>query len=66
MPQFRRAADRFREEECPDDYESGQFYPVRIGDVFNDRYEVIRKLGMGSYSTVWLSNDRKYPLSFAD
>lgn len=33
------------------------YYPVRIGEVFQDRYRVIGKLGYGSASTVWLCHD---------
>jgi serine/threonine protein kinase len=33
---------------------------VHLGDLFkDDRYRVIRKLGAGSYSTVWLSVDQQ-------
>ncbi|RDA82776.1 hypothetical protein CP532_0407 [Ophiocordyceps camponoti-leonardi (nom. inval.)] len=38
---------------CP-----GGYHPVRIGDVFDDgKYKVVRKLGYGVYSTVWLAHD---------
>ncbi len=38
---------------CP-----GGYHPVRIGDVFNNaKYKVLRKLGYGVYSTVWLARD---------
>lgn len=30
---------------------------MHLGDVFNDRYMVVRKLGYGQYSTVWLARD---------
>jgi hypothetical protein len=33
------------------------YYPVRIGEAFQDRYGVIGKLGYGSASTVWLCHD---------
>ena len=37
---------------------SGGFLRVRLGDVFdNQRYKVLRKLGYGQYSTVWLARD---------
>uniref|UniRef100_A0A915LVJ1 non-specific serine/threonine protein kinase n=1 Tax=Meloidogyne javanica TaxID=6303 RepID=A0A915LVJ1_MELJA len=43
------------EQEDPKDYRRGGYHPVRIGDVFkNGRYHVIRKLGWGHFSTVWL------------
>ncbi|EKG15550.1 hypothetical protein MPH_07216, partial [Macrophomina phaseolina MS6] len=44
--------------EWAEDYRPGGFHPVNLGDVFHDgRYKVIRKLGDGSYSTVWLAAD---------
>ena len=42
-----------------EDYRPGGLHPVHIGDEFNDsRYRVIRKLGYGAYSTVWLAKDQ--------
>ncbi|KAI9678157.1 MAG: hypothetical protein M1817_006102 [Caeruleum heppii] len=38
-------------------YKPTQFYPVRIGEVFNSRYQVVGKLGYGACSTVWLCRD---------
>ncbi|KAK7814840.1 hypothetical protein U0070_026341 [Myodes glareolus] len=35
----------------------GGYHLVKIGDLFNGRYHVIRKLGWGHFSTVWLSWD---------
>ncbi|KAH7183568.1 putative serine protein kinase [Fusarium flagelliforme] len=44
--------------EWVEDYHPGSYHPVHLGDVFNDgQYKVIRKLGEGSYSTVWLARD---------
>lgn len=40
-------------------YRPGGFHPVYIGDIFNDRYEVLNKIGYGAYSTVWLVRDLK-------
>lgn len=48
------------EEEQFEWYTPTQFYSVRIEEVFNDRYQVIGKLGYGAYSTVWLCRDLKY------
>ncbi|XP_075346659.1 SRSF protein kinase 3 isoform X5 [Mycteria americana] len=45
------------EQEDPRDYCKGGYYPVRIGDLFNGRYHVVRKLGWGHFSTVWLCWD---------
>ncbi|KAL8686214.1 MAG: hypothetical protein Q9218_007264 [Villophora microphyllina] len=39
---------------CP-----GRDHPVKLGDIYNDRYEVLRKLGWGACSTVWLAKDAK-------
>jgi serine/threonine-protein kinase SRPK3 len=35
-------------------------YPVRLGELFNARYQVLRKLGWGGSATVWLSRDILY------
>lgn len=48
------------EEEDFDDYCPGGYHPVHIADVFSDgRYIVVRKLGWGHFSTVWLAKDTK-------
>lgn len=41
------------------EYITGYFYPVRIGDIFNERYQIVHKLGRGGFSTVWLAHDQK-------
>ncbi|RYO91707.1 hypothetical protein DL766_004387 [Monosporascus sp. MC13-8B] len=45
--------------ECEDleNYEPGGFHPVHLGDVYDDRYRVVHKLGFGGFSTVWLARD---------
>lgn len=44
-----------KEEEHPSDYHSGGYLPVQLKDTFKDgRYTVIRKLGWGHFSTVWV------------
>merc|ERR1711990_1130830 len=45
------------EQEAPGDYQKGGYHPVKIGDLFHNRYHVIRKLGWGHFSTVWLCWD---------
>lgn len=41
-------------------YCEGGYHPVSLGDMFGDRYEVVRKLGFGQNATVWLALDRRY------
>ncbi|XP_071374233.1 SRSF protein kinase 1a [Centroberyx affinis] len=45
------------EQEDPNDYCKGGYHHVKIGDLFNGKYHVIRKLGWGHFSTVWLAWD---------
>ena len=47
--------------ELIESYRIGGFHPVDIGDTFKaDRYKIVRKLGHGQNSTVWLAQDTKY------
>ncbi|PSR82141.1 putative serine protein kinase [Coniella lustricola] len=55
---------RFKELTAPcewvEAYRPGGYHPVVLGDVFNDgQYKIVRKLGDGSFSTVWLVRDSK-------
>uniref|UniRef100_A0A8C1VUH4 non-specific serine/threonine protein kinase n=1 Tax=Cyprinus carpio TaxID=7962 RepID=A0A8C1VUH4_CYPCA len=43
--------------EDPNDYCKGGYHHVKIGDLLNGKYHVIRKLGWGHFSTVWLAWD---------
>ncbi|WEW61826.1 hypothetical protein PRK78_007322 [Emydomyces testavorans] len=45
------------EEEMLPGYIPDKFYPVRLGEILNDRYQVVGKLGYGTTSTVWLGRD---------
>lgn len=45
------------EQEDPQDYCKGGYHPVKIFDLFNGKYHVVRKLGWGHFSTVWLAWD---------
>lgn len=45
------------EEERLVGYQANNFYPVRLGEVFQARYQVVAKLGFGTASTVWLCRD---------
>lgn len=35
-----------------ENYRTGGYHPIQIGDRFHGRYRVVDKLGHGSYSTV--------------
>lgn len=50
-------ADQEVEEEELPDYQADRFYPVQLGELFQDRYQAIAKLGFGSSSTTWLARD---------
>ncbi|KAG9393839.1 Protein kinase domain [Carpediemonas membranifera] len=40
-------------DEGTDGYKHGGYAPVKIGDVYNNRYQVLFKIGFGHFSTVW-------------
>lgn len=46
-----------REEEGLANYKVGGYHPVQIGEVYNNRYEIVSKVGWGHFSTVWLVKD---------
>ncbi len=47
--------------EYVDEYKPGGYHPLRLGECLRGgRYLVLRKLGYGSYSTVWLARDQVY------
>lgn len=50
------------EEEKVPNYKPERFYPVRLGEVFDSRYQVVAKLGFGTASTVWFCRDLRYVL----
>ena len=46
------------DEEDSEDYCKGGYHPVSVGETYKDgKYTVVRKLGWGHFSTVWLSKD---------
>lgn len=50
--------DTTADEEDSEDYCKGGYHPVHVGETYNNgRYVVVRKLGWGHFSTVWLSRD---------
>mmetsp|Transcript_13420 Transcript_13420/g.53882 ORF Transcript_13420/g.53882 Transcript_13420/m.53882 type:complete len:391 (-) Transcript_13420:1317-2489(-) len=51
------------EVEPQEDYVLGGYHRVHVGDVYDERYQVLKKLGWGVYSTVWRcfdSDQRRY------
>ncbi|KAL9945820.1 hypothetical protein ACHAO5_004487 [Verticillium nonalfalfae] len=49
-------AEKVEEEKLPF-YKREVYYPMKIGQVIHDYYQVVAKLGYGSSSTVWLARD---------
>lgn len=45
------------EQEDEKDYYKGGYHIVCIGDYYNNKYYIIRKLGWGNFSTVWMAWD---------
>ncbi|KAJ5239206.1 kinase-like domain-containing protein [Penicillium chermesinum] len=45
------------DEETLPTYRAEKYYPVSQGEIFNDRYQTIAKIGYGVTSTVWLAKD---------
>jgi len=42
-------------------YRKGGYHPVQVGDLYNGRYTIEKKLGWGHFSTVWLASDSQVP-----
>ncbi|KAH9844733.1 kinase-like protein [Teratosphaeria destructans] len=45
-------------------YRGDSYYPVRIGETFRSRDQVLGKLGYGAHSTVWLGRDLQYVIQY--
>lgn len=43
------------EEQFGEALKAGQYYPVKIGDIYARKYQILGKLGFGTTSTVWLA-----------
>lgn len=50
------SATKVEEERMPA-YDRGLYFSVKLGDIFQARYQVISKLGFGANSTVWFCRD---------
>jgi hypothetical protein len=60
-------ADTPIEEERIPGYDPKRFLPVNPGDLLNNRYKIVVKLGWGTTSTVWLAQDtQRYVLAPLD
>jgi hypothetical protein len=55
-PQLINSATLIEEETFPW-YKQDEWYAVRVGEIFESRYQVLLKLGYGSVSTAWLCRD---------
>lgn len=44
------------EEVCPG-YNSATFYPAKPGELLDNKFQLLVKIGWGSQSTVWLARD---------
>lgn len=52
------ATENTADEEDSEDYCKGGYHPVQVGEQYKDgKYTIVRKLGWGHFSTVWLSKD---------
>ena len=47
------------EDEGREGYRKGGYHPVRLGEVYGNRFKVVSKLGWGHFSTVWLALDQQ-------
>ena len=47
------------DDEGSEGYKIGGYHPVKVGEVYHRRYLVLKKLGWGHFSTVWLVRDSK-------
>lgn len=36
------------------------FFPMKLGQLFRDKYEIVRKLGYGTHASIWLAKVQKY------
>ena len=59
MSTHRPLYEHIDEVERLDYYQPGGYHPIQISDRFQDRYQIVHKLGYGSYSTIWLARDEQ-------
>ena len=58
-------ANQKLEEETLPDYLASRYYPTKIGQVFQNRYQLVGKLGYGITSTAWLARDLELVIPWA-
>lgn len=51
------APETLVEEERMPASDQGGYYPAKLGEVFNSRYQILSKLGFGANSTAWFCRD---------
>ena len=63
-------SDEDYSDDCADEgeegYRPGGYHPVNVGERYNSRYTVIKKLGWGHFSTVWMVQDKKHTTKGTD
>ncbi|CAD7934992.1 unnamed protein product [Amoebophrya sp. A120] len=47
------------DDEGTDGYRKGGYHQVKVGEIYNNKYKVLSKLGWGHFSTVWLVQDQE-------
>ncbi|KAJ0159583.1 Serine/threonine-protein kinase SRPK [Colletotrichum tanaceti] len=56
-PNFKKIPSNEKmEEELFPDYTASRYYPVRIGEVLRNRYQIVGKLGFGASSTLFVNS----------
>ena len=53
-------------DEGEEGYRPGGYHPVNVGERYNARYTVLKKLGWGHFSTVWMVHDKKHTTKGTD
>lgn len=56
VPALLNESEPIEEEKTPY-YDPKHFYPARLGEILNGRYQLATKLGYGTSSTMWLARD---------
>jgi len=52
-------SDSGSDAESIEEYVKDGYHPVHVGETFQGRYRVLKKLGWGAFSTVWFCHDLK-------